>query len=75
MSKDILSAVDKRKNEALEKKWEKPKSRKSSEKGVTISKKGEEKEPVKKIVKKTSKRRREVSPDTEKPIKNPKSKF
>ncbi|XP_049381228.1 DEAD-box ATP-dependent RNA helicase 28-like [Solanum stenotomum] len=60
VSEDIISAVEKRRKETLGKKKEKPKNKKSSGKRATVSKKGKNK------VKETSKRKRELSPDTDK---------
>ncbi|KAG5576058.1 hypothetical protein H5410_056192 [Solanum commersonii] len=65
MSTELL----KRKKAEQEKKKGKPKSKKSLAKEVTSSKKRENKEPVKKISKERSKRRKEVSLDSEEHIK------
>uniref|UniRef100_M1DL31 Uncharacterized protein n=1 Tax=Solanum tuberosum TaxID=4113 RepID=M1DL31_SOLTU len=64
MSEDIISTVEKRKKEALGKEKKKPKTRKAPVRKVVDSKKGEKKEPVKRRVKETTKKKRKVSPDT-----------
>lgn len=60
MSEEIISIVEKRKKEALGKEKKKPKTRKAPVRKVVDSKKGEKKEPVKRRVKETMKKKRKV---------------
>lgn len=62
-SENIISAVEKGRKKTLGK--QKPKTRRASVRKEVDSKKGEKKEQGRKRVKETTKRKREVSPDTE----------